>query len=119
MPSLYEPCGLNQMYSLKYGAVPLVRATGGLADTIIDTHDATLIAGTANGYSFNDYTPQALDESLIALDRRLRGRRTFGADRRNRHGQDWSWNASRSDTWNSIAKRSPAAGRPRTCRFLL
>ena len=53
MPSRYEPCGLNQLYSLKYGTVPVVHATGGLADTITNLTDATLAAGTANGFSFD------------------------------------------------------------------
>ena len=52
MPSRFEPCGLNQLYSLKYGTVPVVRATGGLADTITDLDEHTLAAGTANGFSF-------------------------------------------------------------------
>src|ERR1051325_10320134 len=46
MPSQYEPCGLNQLYSLKYGAVPLVRATGGLADTVTDATPEAVAAGT-------------------------------------------------------------------------
>jgi len=54
MPSRYEPCGLNQLYSLKYGTVPVVRATGGLADTI----DAS------NGFSFEEYSQLALEETL-------------------------------------------------------
>ena len=53
MPSRYEPCGLNQLYSLKYGTVPVVQATGGLADTITNLTDETLAAGTANGFSFD------------------------------------------------------------------
>ena len=60
MPSRYEPCGLNQLYSLKYGTVPVVHATGGLADTITNLTDETLAAGTANGFSFDNYTPVAL-----------------------------------------------------------
>ena len=55
MPSRYEPCGLNQLYSLKYGTVPVVHATGGLADTITNLSDETLAAGTANGFSFDTY----------------------------------------------------------------
>ncbi len=53
MPSRYEPCGLNQMYSLRYGTPPVVRRTGGLADTVIDTTPATLRKGTANGFVFD------------------------------------------------------------------
>ncbi len=58
MPSRYEPCGLNQIYSLKYGTVPIVRATGGLDDTIIDytAHGPD----TGNGFTFEEYTAEAL-----------------------------------------------------------
>src|SRR6202011_6010580 len=52
MPSLYEPGGLNQLYSLAYGTVPVVRATGGLADTIVDATPENLAAGRATGFSF-------------------------------------------------------------------
>jgi starch synthase len=57
MPSLYEPCGLNQMYSLKYGTVPIVRRTGGLADTV-EPYDPSTGGGT--GFVFDDYTPEGL-----------------------------------------------------------
>lgn len=57
MPSQYEPCGLNQMYSLKYGTVPIVRKTGGLADTVNDYHETE---GNGEGFSFLDYSPLAL-----------------------------------------------------------
>ena len=61
MPSRYEPCGLNQMYSLRYGTVPVVRSTGGLADTVIDA-DANSERG--NGFSFKEYSAEALLEAL-------------------------------------------------------
>ncbi len=57
MPSLFEPCGLNQIYSLRYGTVPIVRATGGLDDTI-ENYDSTSKSGT--GFKFYDATPEAL-----------------------------------------------------------
>jgi len=52
MPSLFEPCGLNQLYSLRYGTLPLVRAVGGLADTVVDSTPQTLADGSATGFVF-------------------------------------------------------------------
>ena len=75
MPSQYEPCGLNQLYSLKYGTVPVVRATGGLVDTVVDANEQTLADGTATGFSFEDYTSLELAE---ALERACRAYRRHG-----------------------------------------
>ncbi|MEA3409892.1 MAG: glycosyltransferase, partial [Candidatus Eisenbacteria bacterium] len=61
MPSRYEPCGLNQMYSLRYGTVPIVRATGGLADTVLDFDPST---GTGTGFVFDDYEAAAMLEAI-------------------------------------------------------
>jgi starch synthase len=95
MPSQYEPSGLNQLYSLKYGTPPVVRATGGLADTIVDTTDATLADGTATGFRFVAYTPQAL---VGAVQRALAIYRdkpdTWLWLQRNGMAQDWSWDRS-------------------------
>ncbi len=66
MPSRYEPCGLNQIYSLKYGTVPIVRATGGLDDTIEDFNPVT---GEGNGFKFQDYSPA---EFLATIERAIR-----------------------------------------------
>jgi starch synthase len=92
MPSLYEPAGLNQLYSLKYGTVPVVRATGGLADTIVDCTPETLTKGTATGFSFLAYTSTAL---LGAIQRALELYRDspdkWLALMRNGMRQDWSW----------------------------
>ena len=66
MPSRYEPCGLNQMYSLRYGTVPIVRRTGGLADSV-EHYDRARRTGT--GVVFSDFTPQAFESALnSALD---------------------------------------------------
>ena len=66
MPSLYEPCGLNQMYSLRYGTVPIVRKTGGLADSVENYDPAT---GQGTGIVFNDFDSEALEWGLnTALD---------------------------------------------------
>ena len=72
MPSEYEPCGLNQMYSMAYGTVPVVRKTGGLADTVIDASLETLGNGTANGFSFSDFSVEALDQALHRAARMYR-----------------------------------------------
>jgi starch synthase len=61
MPSRYEPCGLNQMYSMRYGTVPVVRATGGLADTVQEFDPAT---GEGTGFRFEEYDPMAFKEAI-------------------------------------------------------
>jgi starch synthase len=69
MPSKYEPCGLNQIYSLRYGTIPIVRATGGLDDTI---KDYTLSSEKGNGFKFTEYTPKAflnkIKEALVVYE---------------------------------------------------
>ncbi|HRB00143.1 MAG TPA: glycogen/starch synthase [Ignavibacteria bacterium] len=62
MPSVYEPCGLNQMYSLNYGTVPIVRKTGGLADTVIDFHEDSK---NGNGFTFEENSPSALYDTIV------------------------------------------------------
>jgi starch synthase len=60
MPSRFEPCGLNQMYSLAYGTVPIVRSVGGLKDTVVDASPKNLFLGTATGFRFDDYDASGL-----------------------------------------------------------
>ena len=91
MPSRFEPCGLNQMYSLAYGTPPVVRATGGLADTVVDCTPQSLADGSANGFSFVAATAPAL---LGAVERALHARRdveTWRRIQRNGMARDWGW----------------------------
>jgi len=91
MPSHYEPCGLNQMYSLKYGTVPIVRATGGLADTITDVSTETLANGSANGFLFTQYEWRALAEVIERACATFARRDIWDQLIRNGMRQDWSW----------------------------
>ena len=91
MPSRYEPCGLNQIYSLRYGTVPVVRATGGLDDTIEPFDPAN---GRGTGFKFSEYTGPALltalREALAAYADKALWRRLQA----NGMAKDFSWNAS-------------------------
>ena len=91
MPSRYEPCGLNQLYSLKYGTVPVVRATGGLKDTIIDYNDKTARTGQATGFSFEPYDADALLETLKRAVALFDDKETWKGLMVNGMKQDWSW----------------------------
>ena len=75
MPSLFEPCGLNQLYSLRYGTIPVARRTGGLADTIVDANAQTLLDGTATGFMFDAPNSGAF---LGALERLIKFREKPG-----------------------------------------
>jgi starch synthase len=90
MPSQFEPCGLNQMYSLRYGTVPVVRAVGGLEDTVEDFDGWS--RGT--GFKFREYSPQAM---MLAVRRALeafRDHRSWRAMMLRGMAQDWSWDRS-------------------------
>ena len=91
MPSKYEPCGLNQIYSLKYGTVPIVRATGGLDDTI-EPWDARTGRGT--GFKFTDYKGEALLFTIKEALRAFRDQTSWQTLMRNGMSRDFSWNAS-------------------------
>jgi starch synthase len=95
MPSQYEPSGLNQLYSLKYGTPPVVRATGGLVDTITDCTPPTLADGSATGFRFVAYTPAAFQEATQRALELYRGQpEAWLKLMRNGMAQDWSWERS-------------------------
>src|SRR6266446_77215 len=91
MPSRYEPCGLNQIYSLKYGTVPIVRATGGLDDTI-EPWDAR--SGKGTGFKFSTYSGEALVETLRQALLAYRDQASWQVLMRNGMSKDFSWGAS-------------------------
>ena len=113
MPSRYEPCGLNQMYSLKYGAVPVVRETGGLADTITNADTETIANGTANGYSFADVSGYALSMSLDRAVQAYYDSHLWDQLIQTGMRQDWSWARSAKRYGElyeaAIAKSQPSA----------
>ena len=93
MPSRFEPCGLNQMYSLRYGTVPIVRATGGLDDTVEDV--AVGAAGeTGTGFKFRDYTPAALVDTVMRALSAFRDPQRWAEIQRRGMREDHSWDAS-------------------------
>ena len=91
MPSRYEPCGLNQIYSLKYGTVPIVRATGGLDDTI-EPWDARTGKGT--GFKFTEYNGEALLQTIKQALEAYRDQTSWQVLMRNGMSKDFSWSAS-------------------------
>jgi starch synthase len=91
MPSRYEPCGLNQMYSLKYGTVPVVRATGGLADTVAPVETAK---GTGTGFLFTEYSPEAFLKALNKALTAFKDKKLWQKIMLNGMTEDWSWTAS-------------------------
>jgi starch synthase len=110
MPSQYEPCGLNQLYSLKYGTVPVVRATGGLVDTVVDATAETIAAGTATGFKFEDYSSLALAETLERACQAYRDRPLWSQLVANGMRQDWSWQRSAEEyaaLYERVASRAP------------
>ncbi len=94
MPSKFEPCGLNQMYSMAYGTPPIVRATGGLADSVVSATQETLHAGTATGFVFHEHHPDRLWEQLDWALRLFADQLTWRGIQRAGMSRDWSWNRS-------------------------
>ena len=94
MPSRFEPCGLNQMYSQRYGTPPIVRATGGLVDSVVDCTPTTLAAGTATGFMFTDPDADALLTAIKRAIATYRDAKTWRAVQRNGMAKDFGWDAA-------------------------
>jgi starch synthase len=115
MPSLFEPCGLNQLYSLAHGTVPIVRATGGLADTVVDANPENLAAGTANGFVFAEADAAALlqtiERALYVWPDRATWRKLMARGME----ADWSWRRSAREyvgLYEEIERRARSRNTP-------
>jgi starch synthase len=88
MPSRFEPCGLNQLYSLRYGAIPVVRATGGLQDSVVDPRED---AARATGIKFTPYTEGSLQKAILKALALWKEPAWFQHIRHNGMTADFSW----------------------------
>ena len=91
MPSRYEPCGLGQLMAMRYGAIPIGRRTGGLADTIIDLDESP---DTATGFLFDEFSPHGFATAFERAVRVFRDEPTWLKLQQNAMGRDYSWRAS-------------------------
>ncbi|WP_421979353.1 glycogen synthase GlgA [Roseibium sp.] len=96
IPSRFEPCGLTQLYGLRYGTLPVVSRTGGLADTVIDANDAAIKAGCATGFQFAPVTAAALSDAIDRACTLFADRKRWAALMRNamRHPVGWDSSAT-------------------------
>jgi starch synthase len=104
VPSRQEPCGLTQLYALRYGALPLVRRTGGLADTVVDVDAQSIMDSTATGFMFEEPTPLILGETIdraCHLYRQDPG--TWTQIQRQGMAQNFGWEASAKEYLNLYA----------------
>jgi starch synthase len=94
IPSRFEPCGLNQMYSMRYGAVPVVRRTGGLADSVVDVRPSSLENGTATGFVFEQANESELLACLLRALLVYEDKSLWRGVQDNGMRRDFSWRAS-------------------------
>jgi starch synthase len=114
MPSRFEPCGLAQLIAMRYGAIPVVRATGGLADTVRDFDPA---AGVGTGFAFETYDAWALYTALVRAVETYRHHSIWASIVQQAMSQDVSWASSAGRYVNlyraAIASHRDQAGRQR------
>jgi len=94
MPSRFEPCGLNQLYSQRYGTPPIVHATGGLADSVVDCTAETLQDGTASGFAFSGMTAENLFATIQRAVGLYHDQSKWKALCKNCMAKDFSWKRS-------------------------
>ncbi|MBV9200362.1 MAG: glycogen synthase GlgA [Alphaproteobacteria bacterium] len=94
LPSRFEPCGLTQLYALRYGTLPVVRRVGGFADTVVDATAVTLADGSATGFAFDDESPAALMSAIRRADVLFREPAVWLRMMHQAMAQDFSWSAA-------------------------
>ena len=105
MPSLYEPCGLNQMYSLRYGTVPIVRKTGGLADTVLDWNELKKrCEESGTGFTFAKYDGKRLLSAFRRAVKTFKNKNTWRIIQVNGMQKDYSWEHSAKEYLNLYKK---------------
>ena len=105
MPSEFEPCGLNQMYSLIYGTVPIVRGVGGLADSVVDATDENLANRTANGFSFREFRSDVLFWNICRARAMYAVKQKWNQLQQTGMKRDWSWKRS-ADEYLHVYERA-------------
>ncbi len=108
MPSRFEPCGLNQMYSLVYGTPPIVHHTGGLADTVVNATDENIKNGTATGFVFYDSSRHALKSAILHALHLYSKKRTWQKLQKTGMEVNFGWEASAQQYLKLV--------RPRSCK---
>ena len=94
VPSRFEPCGLTQLYGLRYGTLPLVRRVGGLADTVVDASDEAVRGGRATGFSFDAATVSSLEAAVQRAVQAKRQPELWRGLMRTAMAQDFSWSGA-------------------------
>jgi starch synthase len=110
MPSLFEPCGLNQLYSLRYGTLPVVREVGGLADTVVHVTEKTLQSGTATGFVFRQPESEAFLRAVRQAIGLWADQAAWRSVQRNGMAQDYSWQRSANLYQELYRSLTPATG---------
>jgi starch synthase len=113
VPSRFEPCGLTQLYGLRYGTVPLVRRVGGLADTVVDAGLAGRAQSEATGFAFNSATPAALEEALLRTIAAFREPAAWRKLMMQAMAQDFSWRGAAQQYMRLYRAIAPVAAAAR------
>ncbi|MBF9036425.1 glycogen synthase GlgA [Rhodobacterales bacterium HKCCE2091] len=103
VPSRFEPCGLTQLYGLRFGTLPLVALTGGLADTVIPANAAAVMAGVATGFQFHPVTAQALADAITHMAELYRQPKIWARMQRNAMSHPVGWPAS-AEAYGALLK---------------